>query len=286
MKKYIGLLAAGLIIFPTNLAYAEEVVEEPVIAEESASESELAQEPEPAYMPPPEASEGVGGWAIVDPNTGKVLGGIVCTIEVCGPDGEWSGKSPIEYEGCGTNCVFRFQSVAEEGGNVAGYHSDGYNDVTWNENESNFSVTDGLGRTSTLIPERTDGRGVQSGLVDIVQKTETDAGVKIEQRQKDFYDEEKETDILFPEWGERGKLFRYLSQLEADQNIQKDIDSGLISEGYTTERKTTDTSADEKTGEEITTETIEIIVDEDNAFVKIVRQWTESVIDFFRGIFS
>jgi hypothetical protein len=278
MKKYITLLAAGLILFPANLAYAEEVVEE------------VAQEPETSYAPPPEASDGVGGWSVVVKETGRVVGGHVCTIEVCGPEGEWGGVLPKEFwsdYGCGSEgCVYRFQSVAEEGGNVAGYLSDESNDVHWNENESNFTVKDGLGRTSTLIPERTDGRGAQSGLVDIVQKTETNAGVKIEQRQKDFYDEDAEIDILFPEWGERGNLFSYLSQLEAEKDLQTDIDNDLLSEGYTTDRITTESAIDEETGEEITTETTEIVVDEENAFVKTVRIWTESVINFFRGILS
>lgn len=301
MKKYIGILVAGLILFPANLAYAEEIVEEPVVVEDStpepapepapetepepAPETEPAPEPAPSYTPPPEASEGVGGWAVVDPDTGNVHGVIVGTIDTY----KWveeQGGMGTSYMGCHSKCVLRFQSVAEDGGNVAGYHSDGYNDVKWDEGNSNFSLTDGLGRSSTLVPEKTDGRGAQSGLVDIVQKTETSAGVKIEQRQENVYDEEKETDILFPEWGEQGKLFKYLSQLEAERNLQTDIDTDLLSEGYTAEKTTTETIVDEETGEETTTETTETVIDEENAFVKTVRQWTESVFDFFRGIFS
>ena len=34
-----------------------------------------------SYTPPPEASQGVGGWAIVHPGTGVVHGVIVATIE-------------------------------------------------------------------------------------------------------------------------------------------------------------------------------------------------------------
>jgi hypothetical protein len=76
MKKYIALLAAGLILFPANLAYAEESAEE--VVEEVVEEPD--QEPETSYAPPPEASDGVGGWSVVVKETGRVVGGHVCTI--------------------------------------------------------------------------------------------------------------------------------------------------------------------------------------------------------------
>ena len=283
----IFVLGLSLLASP---AYAEDVAEEPVveIAEESPSpepEPTPEPEPEPSYTPPPEASEGVGGWAVVDPDTGNVHGVIVGTIDTYNWVEEQGGMG-TNYMGCHSKCVLRFQSKAEESGNVAGYHSDGSNDVKWNEESSNFSLKDGLGRTSTLVPERTDGRGVQSGIVDIVTKSETTAGVKIEQRQEDVYDEDIETDILFPEWGVEGKLFRYLSQQDAESNLETDVDNTLLTEGFSTERTTSSTTVDEETGEETTTETTETVIDEENVFVKTVRQWTESVIDFFRGIFS
>ena len=110
--------------------------------------------------------------------------------------------------------------------------------------------------------------------------------MKIEQRQEDVYDEEIETDILFPEWGVDGKLFPYISELQARENLESDVNRDLMIEGYTAEQSTTTESVDEETGETTTITTTETVVDEENVFVKAVRVWTESVIDFFRGIFS
>ena len=74
---------------------------------------------EEVYVPPAEASEGVGGWAVVDPVTNVVHGVIVCDIQNCGPGGTFDGVLPGEYMGC-TNCNLRFQTRATADGNVAG----------------------------------------------------------------------------------------------------------------------------------------------------------------------
>jgi len=281
----VFVLGLSLLASP---AYAEDVAEEPAveIVEESPAP---APEPEPGYTPPPEAYEGDGSWGIVNPETGQVVDNVVCTVESCGPEGIWGGVLPKDISsghGCPeSGCVFRFQSKASEDGNVAGYHSDGYNDVRWEEDDQNFSMTDELGRESTLLPEKTEG-GLQSGIVDIRSKSVTEKGVVIEQRQEDYLDEEVETKILFPEWAEGGKVFLYRSALEAGMNIESDADNELFLEGYTTEETSTLEFIDEET-EEVTTETTtKTVIDEENVFVKTVRVWTESVIDFFRGIFS
>ena len=272
-------------------AFAEEVVEEDPVVEEAPA-PEPAPEPEPSYIPPPEAYEGTGGWAVVDPNTGKVHGVVVCSASHCAPDGNTGGVTMNDYMGCPAGCVYRFQSKAQESGNVVGMGTDGLNVVTWDgDEEGTFSVNSGgdnSSSSSTLVPSETmkDGYSMSTGFVNTRTKTTTEAGVEINQFKENNEDTEVETDILFPEWGVEGKLFPYISELQARENIESDVDRELIIEGYTSEQSTTTESVDEETGETVTITTTETVIDEENVFVKTVRVWTESVINFFRGIFS
>ena len=277
---------------------APEPEPEPVPEPEPAPEP--APEPEPSYTPPPEASEGSGGWAVVDPDTGKVHGVIVGTIDTYNSRGGTIGH---EYMGCSADCVLRFQTRATADGNVAGWHGTSYNkdgststddSVTWNQEEKTFSIKrdfgNGGGYSSTLIPEQTArdeaGMNLHTGIVERLTSSKTTEDVEIEQLQEDYLDEDIETNILFPEWGMEGKLFHYISELQARENIEADVDNELVSEGYTVEQEVVTESVDEET-EEVTTETTtETVIDEENAFVKTVRVWTNSVISFFEGLFS
>ena len=189
-----------LTFFVSSPSFAEEVAPE-TPAETSAP---APVETTPAYEPPAEALTGVGGWAVVDPVTGNVHGVIVCTNDVCGPSGSWSGKLPGEYMGC-TNCNLRFQTRATDDGNVAGWHGTQTNidqngnatqtndgSVKWNEPTKNFTIknssTDSsntkISRTQTLIPEKTasDGKNLYTGIVDI--NTEYQSGLINNQRVK------------------------------------------------------------------------------------------------------
>jgi hypothetical protein len=269
-KIAIGsIFVLGLSLLSTP-AYAEEVVEEAPVVEESPAPEPT---PEPEYVPPPEASEGIGGWAVVDPETGNVHGVIVGSIETFNSR---NGTIGHEYMGCHSDCVLRFQTRATADGNVAGWHgSDG--SVRWNANENNFSINQQNGDSSysaTLVPERTArdeaGMDLHTGLVQRQSNNKTSEGIEIKQVQEDYLDEEVQTDILFPEWGQGGKLFSYGSEIAAEEGIEQDVNNELVEEGYTTE----------------TEDTQEIAIDEENEFVKTVRVWTESVINFFRGIFS
>ena len=311
----IGTIFALGLSFFASPAYAEELAEEPaaeVVEESPAPEPapepepspEPAPEPEPspepapepapapAYTPPPEAYEGVGGWAVVDPNTGRVHGVIVCNAASCGPEGNRGGVTTHTYMGCPAGCVYRFQSKAQASGNVVGIHSDGLNSVTWNgDNEGTFSVNQGgssSSSSSTLVPSKTmaDGERLDTGFINTRSRVTTDQGVRVDQFKEDYEDTEVDTDVLFPEWGVEGKLFRYLSQQDAESSLEGDVNNSLLAEGFSTEKTTSTTSVDEETGEETTTETTETVVDEENAFVKTVRVWTQSVIDFFQGIFG
>ena len=259
----IGTIFVLGLSFLSTPAFAEDVVEETPVVEETSA-------PEPEYVPPPEASEGIGGWAVVDPSTGNVHGVIVGSIETFNSR---NGTIGHEYMGCHSDCVLRFQTRATSDGNVAGWHgSDG--SVRWNPSENNFSINQQNGNSSysaTLVPERTArdeaGMDLHTGLVQRRSKNVTSEGIEIKQTQDDYLDEELETEILFPEWGENGKLFSYGSEIAAREGIEQDVDNELVIEGYATEDE-------------------EIVIDEENAFVKTVRVWTKSVIDFFRGIFS
>jgi len=170
---FISFIISSFLISP-SYAEGEEVAPVETPAEES-------------YVPPAEANDGVGGWAVGDPTTGAVHGVIVCTADVCGPSGSWGGKLPGEYMGC-TNCNLRFQTRATADGNVAGWHGTQTNidangnatqsndgSVKWNAKEKNFTIsnksTDAKGNTisskSTLIPEKTapDGKNLHTGII-------------------------------------------------------------------------------------------------------------------------
>jgi len=257
------VFALGLSLLSTP-AFAEEVVEETPIVEAP-----------PAYVPPAEASEGVGGWAVVDPETGNVHGVIVGTIETFNSV-QARGGMGHEYMGCHANCVLRFQTRATADGNVAGWHgSDG--SVRWNGDQNNFSINQQHGGSTyraTLVPELTArdvaGMDLHTGLVQRQSQNTTREGVRIDQLQEDYLDENIDTSILFPEWGREGKLFSYAFEVLARQSIGQDVDRELVEEGYVAED----------------VDTQEVSVDEDNAFVQTVRRWTQSVIDFFRGVVS
>lgn len=276
MKKIaiVALAALGISLMPT-VAFAEEVVEEPApVVEETPVVPEQPAQPE--YIPPAEASEGVGGWAVVDPVTGNVHGVIVGTMETFTSR---NGVIGHEYMGCHANCVLRFQTRATADGNVAGWHgSDG--SVKWNPAERTFTLsnpTRGGSMTQTLVPELTArdaaGMDLTTGIRNIRSVERTSADIEIRRTQDSYQDQDKDTDIVFPEWGIGGKLFRYTTEGLANSSITDDVRNELANEGYT---------------EEIILEdgTTETVVDTDNEFVQTVLQWTESVVQFFTDLFE
>jgi hypothetical protein len=257
----------------------------------------FAEEPAPAYTPPPEAHEGVGGWAVVDPNTGIVHGVVVCTVDVCGPSGSWGGKMPIEYQGC-TGCDLRFQTRATDDGNVAGYsghsyqiNSDGSVDVkndgsvTWNAKENNFSIknqsVDSNGnkieRKQKLIPEKTatDGKNLHTGIVDIETNYQSSdvsgESVEVNVKQKDFYAPSEEVKIAYRNW----RVFEYESALAARESLENDVNSALVDDGY--EATVEEDSEEDESKDEI--------VSDQPEFVQAVKQLTTRVIEFLSGWF-
>jgi len=250
----------------------------------------------PAYEPPAEALNGVGGWAVVDPVTGNVHGVIVATIDTFR---ERNGVIGHEYMGCASNCVLRFQTRATDDGNVAGWHGTQTNidangnasqtndgSVKWNDTTKNFTIknssTDStkskVTRTQTLIPEKTasDGKNLHTGIVDINTEYEssTIAGqrVKGSTKQQNLEDKNSTINVEFPNWSE-GKNFTYENPNLLVENIDADVDNELNKDGFTTDSK-------EDASDELVEESEDVI------FVKAIKALTENVKSFFSSLFG
>jgi len=298
---------------PASEPAAEEPASEPA-AEEPASEpaaEEPASGPAPSYVPPPEALEGLGGWAVVDPNTGNVHGVIVSnftSMEQWEAAAERLSQSTNSYMGCPAPCVMRFQTRATPDGNVAGYHgtqtrvdSNGnasqFNDgsVRWNESSGTFRIGQQNGDTTTsqsLVPSKTsrdtNGEGrtynIGSGIVDIettTTKRSGDTSAILRTYRSDYQDPTLDATVDLPDVGERGSRLFYELEVRTSESSERpsaldqislDVDSILMEEGFAT----TDITVDEETGEESSTE----VVDSSNVFVSAVREATRAVVDF------
>lgn len=279
-----------LTFFVSSPSFAEEVAPE-TPAETSAP---APVETTPAYEPPAEAMNGVGGWAVVDPVTGNVHGVIVATIDTFR---ERNGVIGHEYMGCASNCVLRFQTRATDDGNVAGWHGTQTNidsngnasqtndgSVKWNDTTKNFTIknssTDStkakVTRTQTLIPEKTasDGKNLHTGIVDI--NTEYDSStisgqrVKGSTKQQNLEDKNSTINVEFPNWAE-GKNFTYENPNLFVENIDSDVENEL-----------------EKVGLDTTTNPDTELVEEseDVMFVKAIKALTENVKSFFSSLFG
>jgi len=284
------LLTLTLSVFMAVPSFAEEVA--PATPTETSAPAPT--ETTPAYEPPAEALNGVGGWAVVDPATGNVHGVIVATIDTFR---ERNGVIGHEYMGCASNCVLRFQTRATDDGNVAGWHGTQTNidangnasqtndgSVKWNDTTKNFTIknssTDStkakVTRTQTLIPEKTasDGKNLHTGIVDI--NTEYDSStiagqrVKGSTKQKNLEDKNSTINVEFPNWAE-GKNLTYENPNLFVENIDSDVENELKKDGLETT-----TNPDTELVEE----------SEDVIFVKAIKALTENVKSFFSSLFG
>jgi hypothetical protein len=162
------LLSLLLLLLPAP-AFAEEVVPEPIV-----------ETPAPV----------VGGWAVIDPDTGNVHGVIVCDNAFCGEGGTLNGVMPYEFMGCKAGCILRHQTNATSDGNVAGWHGTTFNSdsngnttysndgsVKWDESDKTYSITsetnnlDGskIKQKSKLKAEKTasDGNDLNTGFIKV-----------------------------------------------------------------------------------------------------------------------
>jgi hypothetical protein len=273
-----------------------------------ASQPAFAEE----YVPPPEAFEGPGGWAVIDPTTGIVYGVIV---------GDWDEETWEEvkntrtvdgFMGCPAPCELRFQTRATEDGNVAGWHgtqtnidADGNatqtNDgsVRFDESTGNFQINnqtgDGATTTQTLVPEKTsrdengEGRSMDlgTGIVDVKTSKRIESGSQsatVDTYRSDLSDTTVDAVIALPGLGSEGNL-EYVFGARGNTSsepvnevsqIKTDLISILMGMGFT---KTVD-SLDEETGEVSSTE----VLDESNVFVGAIMTITESIADFLSSL--
>jgi len=95
--------------------------------------------------PPTPAQAAVGGFAVVNPETGVVHGVIVGSIEYFGGNNRTMGH---EYMGCPAGCLIIQQSTSDQNGNVAGIHGP---NVTYNKDRNVFqSVQTNTQQTATV----------------------------------------------------------------------------------------------------------------------------------------
>jgi len=323
LRALSGVVLAFLLALGSlTPVFAEEGSSEPV-AEEPAPEAEPAPEPspeptpepapepEPEYVPPPEASEGVGGWAVVDPETGNVHGVIVGTIDTFHST-EARGGMGTSYMGCHANCVLRFQTRATPDGNVAGYHgtqtrvdengnATQFNDgsVRWDESSGTFNMGRTSGDTTTrqrLVPSQTsrdeNGQGrtynIGSGIVDIETTTTKQSGETsgtLRTYRSDYQDNTVDATLELPDLGEEGSLLTYELEARTSESSERpaaldqislDVDSLLMENGYVT----TETTVDEETGDETSAE----VVDSSDGFVVAIREVTRTVVEFVSSL--
>ena len=265
------------------------------------------------YVPPPEAFEGPGGWAVIDPTTGIVYGVIV---------GDWNAETWEEvkntrtvdgFMGCPAPCELRFQTRATADGNVAGWHgtqtnvdADGNatqtNDgsVRFDESTGNFQINNQTGDSSssqTLVPEKTardengEGRSMDlgTGIVDIRTSKKIVSGsesASVDTYRSDLSDTTVDAVIALPGLGSEGTLeyvfgSRENTSLEPVSEIgqvRTDLISILMGMGFTTTLET----IDEETGEVSSTE----VIDESNAFVSAILTVTQGIVDFLSSLFG
>jgi hypothetical protein len=263
------------------------------------------------YVPPPEAFEGLGGWAVIDPTTGIVYGVIV---------GDWNAETWEEvkntrtvdgFMGCPAPCALRFQTRATADGNVAGWHgtqtnvdADGNatqtNDgsVRFDESTGNFQINNQTGDSSTsqtLVPEKTsrdangEGRSMDlgTGIVDIRTSKRIVSGSEsatVDTYRSDLADTTVDAVIALPGLGSEGTLeyvfgSRENASLEPVNElgqIRTDLISVLMGMGFS---KTVE-SVDEETGESSAT----VVLDESNAFVGAIMSVTERIVDFLSSL--
>jgi hypothetical protein len=263
------------------------------------------------YVPPPEAFEGLGGWAVIDPTTGIVYGVIV---------GDWNAETWEEvkntrtvdgYMGCPAPCALRFQTRATADGNVAGWHGTQTNidaggnatqtndgSVRFDQSTGNFQIINQTGDSSTsqtLVPEKTsrdengEGRSMDlgTGIVDIKTSKKIVSGSEsatVDTYRSDLADTTVDAVIALPGLGSEGTLEYVFGSRENTSlepvnelgQIRTDLISVLMGMGFS---KTVE-SLDEETGESSTTE----VLDESNAFVGAIMSVTEGIVDFLSSL--
>lgn len=249
------------------------------------------------YVPPPEAFEGLGGWAVVDPRTGFVYGVIV---------GNWNEEVWQEvkntrtvdgYMGCPGPCVLRFQTRATADGNVAGWHGTQYhvdengnpsysNDgsVRFNELTGTFEINNqsgsGVTTQQTLVPSKTsrdvNGEGTSMDIHSGIVETTTSATIEtagesatVRAIRRKSADSTLEGTVAFNGLGPIGTVTVNDFDSLGAKSLESSVISILMYQGFTR----TETSVNEESGEETSTQ----VLDDSNSFVKAILQLSQEV---------
>ena len=248
------------------------------------------------YVPPPEAFEGLGGWAVIDPRTGFVYGVIV---------GNWNEEVWQEvkntrtidgYMGCPGPCALRFQTRATADGNVAGWHGTQFhvdengnpsysNDgsVRFNEQTGTFEINSqsGSGATTqqTLVPSKTsrdvNGEGtsmdIHTGIVETITSATIEASgesASVRAIRRKSADSTLEGTVTFNGLGPIGTVT--INDFDSlGSNLESSVISILMYQGFTR----TETSVNEESGEENSTQ----VLDDSNSFVNAILQLSQEV---------
>lgn len=134
--------------------------------------------------PPTPAQAAVGGFAIVNPETGVVHGVIVGSIEYFGGNNRTMSH---EYMGCPAGCKIIQQSTSDQNGNVAGIHGP---QVTYNQDRNVFqsvqsntvqsqTVTESASNTSTVETDITVSRSTRVYEFGVQDLTNTNGAFQI-----------------------------------------------------------------------------------------------------------
>ena len=109
--------------------------------------------------PPTPVQAAVGGFAIVNPETGVVHGVIVGSIDYFGGNNRTMGS---EYMGCPAGCLIIQQSTSDQNGNVAGVHGP---DVTYNQDRNVFqSVQTNTVQSETFTESASNTSAVETDI--------------------------------------------------------------------------------------------------------------------------
>ena len=148
MKKTLSiLLALGISILSINNANAEGTI---YYYGDGTS----------GTTPPTPAQSAVGGFAVVNPETGVVHGVIVGSIEYFGGNDRTMGH---EYMGCPAGCLIVQQSTADQNGNVAGVRSQENKEVTYVQERNIFQVREfDITQTQTVTDSASESLAVET----------------------------------------------------------------------------------------------------------------------------
>lgn len=147
MKKILGILGIAL-LFPTifvSIANAETIY--------------YYGDGTSGTIPPTPAQAAVGGFAVVNPETGVVHGVIVGSIDYFGGNNRTMGS---EYMGCPAGCLIVQQGTSVQNGNVAGVAG---SNVTYNQDRNVFqSVQTNTVQTQTVTESASNTSAVETDI--------------------------------------------------------------------------------------------------------------------------